>query len=51
MGRLIPAGSGFRKYSKVTAYVEPMEEEEELPEEEVTPVVEGVPEEGVLQNA
>jgi DNA-directed RNA polymerase subunit beta' len=49
MGRLIPAGSGFKKYANVTAHVEPMEEEEPPPEE-LSPTVEEAPEEGVLQN-
>jgi DNA-directed RNA polymerase subunit beta' len=49
MGRLIPAGSGFRKYTNVSAYVEPIEEEE-LPEE-ADAGAEEVAAEGVLQNA
>ncbi len=50
MGRLIPAGSGFKKYARVAVHVEPMEEEEV--EEEAVPAEEGTlaPEEGALQN-
>jgi DNA-directed RNA polymerase subunit beta' len=49
MGRLIPAGSGFRKYTNVSTYVEPIEEEE-LPEEADAGAEEAAAE-GVLQNA
>ena len=36
MGRLIPAGSGFKKYARIAAHVEPLEEEETAEEEGVS---------------
>jgi DNA-directed RNA polymerase subunit beta' len=51
MGRLVPAGSGFKKYINIQAHVEEPEVSEELPEEEAGVTAEGETEGGELQGA